>query len=219
MILDSLKLIILLPPKTGSSSLRNLFFSYAGGFVRPIFRKLPYPHYHLTLSELMYVHAINKQNLGNYAILQVTRNPFSRFISSWKHQEQILERKIDAQELLDHLLVTKSLLPNAWEEFYQQFYDDSAHQAKSFKKGNWGGLRFFCDQIDWNDLGAKVNYIKLEDLSRDSTELSDFVGKKLPQLEKKNAGHYSSEINLTYSQKSVLYKLFEADFKMLNYEF
>lgn len=201
--------------------MRSLFLSLGTKINRPYFKTLSYPHYHLTLSELKYVHGLDEKSLLNYRIIQITRNPFSRFVSAWKHQERILKSPIDVNEFIDRLFLYKSLLPKEWEEFYVKFYNDPDHKNKSLEKGNWGGLRFYCDQVDWNDLYQKVNYFKLEDLSNDTSSLSDFLGVKLPQLEKRNSGSYDKTAanSLTYSQKSSIYKLFGEDFKILNYGF
>lgn len=220
LVLDDLRLILLLPPKTASSSISQLYLE--GRFIiRPGFRKLPFPHYHLYLSELAFVHGIDANNLSSYKIIQVVRNPIKRFISSWKHQERILGHAIELGELLDQLGLYKSLLPKRWEEFYLKFYADPNHRAKSFQKGNWGGLRFYVDQLDWNDLNLSVNYFKLEDLDKDISPFSDVLKIDLPQLPQKNKGGYTETVDslLTYSQKEIVFHLFQRDFEAFNYEF
>lgn len=213
------KLAVLFSSKTGSSSLRSLFLGQK--FVcRPEFRKLSYPHYHLFLSELAFVHGLDEKSLSRYKIVQVTRNPINRFISSWKHQERILNQKIVVDELIDKLLLYKELLPNNWREFYLKFYENPRHMDNSFQNGNWGGLRFYVDQVDWNDLSLKVHYFRLEDLSRDVTPLSEFLNMELPPLPKKNIGNYIETVTnlLTYPQKEKIFQLFERDFKAFDYE-
>lgn len=219
MVFDRLYFLILYPPKTGSSSLRSLFLGQK--FVRrPEFRKLSYPHYHLFLSELAFVHGLDAKSLSRYKIVQVTRNPIDRFISSWKHQERILNQKIVVDELIDKLFLYKELLPNNWREFYLKFYENPRHRDNSFQNGNWGGLRFYVDQVDWNDLSMKVHYFRLEDLSRDVTPLSEFLNMELPPLPKKNIGNYIETVTnlLNYSQKEKIFQLFERDFKAFDYE-
>lgn len=220
MIFDKSKIVVLLPAKTGSSSLRSLLSSLE--FVqRPEFRKLDYPHYHLYISELAFVHGIEEKSLSNYKLIQVVRDPLKRFISAWKHQERILGQSIEVEILLDKLSLYKSLLPIHWEEFYLKFYNDPNHKTKSFQKGNWGGVRFYVDQVDWNDLKLEITCFKLEDLSMDISPLSDFLKLSLPPLPQKNKGNYneSIDVSLTYSQKERIYKLFERDFKRFNYDF
>ncbi|WP_035805709.1 sulfotransferase family 2 domain-containing protein [Lunatimonas lonarensis] len=136
--------------------MRSLFSSVQG-LPRPEFRQLPFPHYHLTLSELMYVHGLTEKSLSSYRIVQVVRNPLNRFVSAWKHQERILGKTMALQALLEKLAMYKCLLPDKWEEFYRNFYEDPQHREKSFARGNWGGLRFYMDQVDWNDVNRPVH--------------------------------------------------------------
>lgn len=220
MVIDRFKLVALLPSKTGSSSLRGLFLEQRV-LQRPEFRRLPYPHYHLYLSELALVHGLDSKSLAKYKLVQVTRDPIHRFISAWKHQERILGHSIEVEDLLDKLYFYKFLLPDQWEEFYLKFYDDPDHQIKSFQKGNWGGVRFYVDQVDWNDLNLNVCYFKLEELSVDIAPLSEFLQLNLPPLPQKNKGNYSETVGslLTYSLKEKVYQLFKRDFKAFNYEF
>lgn len=220
MIIDHLKFIFLLPSKTGSSSLRSLFFSFDFK-KRPDFRRLNFPHYHLTISEIAYVYGLDSGNLKRYKKIQIVRNPISRFVSAWKHQERILGDKIQIDDLLEKLLRFKSLLPHQWEEFYLKFYEDPQHKEKSFEKGNWGGLRFYMDQVDWNDLNLDVHYFKLEDLSNDITPLADLLQLPLQPLPMVNIGKYNFEGNssLTSTQKELIFKLFEKDFKKFDYGF
>jgi hypothetical protein len=169
----------------------------------------------------MYVHGLAAENLASYRIIQVVRDPLARFVSAWKHQERILGEKMDLQVLLEKLERYKSLLPQRWEAFYQQFYDDPDHQKKSFARGNWGGLRFYMDQVDWNDLDQPVHYFKLEELSADVSKLSELLERSLPPLPIKNKGDYTETTNdsLTRDQRAQIHRLFERDFSTFGYGF
>ncbi len=169
----------------------------------------------------MYVHGLSAENLTSYRTIQVVRDPFARFVSAWRHQERILGEKIDLQVLLEKLKRYKSLLPHSWEEFYLKFYDDPDHRKRSFARGNWGGLRFYMDQVDWNDVDQPVQYFKLEELSADMSKLSELLGLSLPPLPVKNKGDYSGTTNdlLTLEERAQIHKLFERDFSTFGYGF
>ncbi|MCC5935778.1 MAG: hypothetical protein JJU34_00725 [Lunatimonas sp.] len=54
---------------------------------RPAFRHLPYPHYHLTLSEMVHVHGLTVENLASYRIIQVDWNDLDQPVYHFKLEE------------------------------------------------------------------------------------------------------------------------------------
>jgi hypothetical protein len=55
-------------------------------------KHVDYPIYHSTLTEIMEVYNVKEDELGDYKIIQIVRNPFDRFISAWRHQMEIVSR-------------------------------------------------------------------------------------------------------------------------------
>lgn len=221
MLIEKEKIILLLPPKTASNSLRKLLID-SGFRFRPPLRKVDYPVYHLTLSEICYVYNIPASQLENYKIIQIVRNPYDRFVSAWFHQMDILKTKMSLDNLIEKLSQHKHLLPNQTDTFYENFYGSITHKEKSFERGNWGGLRFYFDQIYWNDLDVKVHYFKLEDLTQDISSLSELINFKLADLPKIKVNSSTREnFNIYYNekQKKQIQELFKDDFKKLDYEF
>ena len=123
MIIEKEKIILLLPPKTASNSLRKLLMD-SGFYFRPPIRKVDYPIYHLTLSEICYVYNIPIDQLTNYKIIQIVRNPYDRFISAWFHQMDILKTKMSLDELIEKLLFAVQIDKNYVLLKYQRFYRD-----------------------------------------------------------------------------------------------
>jgi len=220
MIIEKEKIILLLPPKTASNSLRKLFQD-SGFHFRPPLRKVDYPVYHLTLSEISYVYNIPIDQLTNYKIIQIVRNPYDRFISAWFHQMDILKTEINLNDLIKKLNQYIHLLPSQSDSFYENFYGSIKHKEKSFARGNWGGLRFYFNQTFWNDLNAKIYYFKLEELTKDISPLSKLINFQLtdlPKIKVNSSTRSNFELYLNENQKKQIQKLFTDDFKKLNYE-
>ncbi|WP_369765912.1 sulfotransferase family 2 domain-containing protein [Flavobacterium sp. WC2429] len=220
MVIEKEKIILLLPPKTASNSLRKLLME-SGFRFRPTLRKVEYPVYHLTLSEICYVYNVPLEKLSNYKIIQIVRNPYDRFISAWFHQMDILKTKISIDDLIEKLNQHIHLLPNEIDGFYEKFYGSISHKEKSFARGNWGGLRFYFNQTQWNDINATIHYFKLEDLTQDITPLSELINFKLEDLPKIKVNSSTREDFNTYyteEQKKQVQQLFIDDFKDLGYD-
>jgi hypothetical protein len=184
------KIILLLPPKTGSTSLRTCFTMSNVKFDVPII-KPDFPYYHLTLSELLLYHSIKINEIKNYKIIQITRNPYDRFISAWKHHNRLTKKNISLDTIIKDLVENYHLLLNNNDLFYVNFYGSINHKEAAFKKNNWGGIRFWYAQSWWNDLDANVHHYKLEDLSKNTDHLSDLIGISLKQLPHMRQGNIS----------------------------
>jgi len=219
--LDS-KFIFLLPPKTGSTSFTQCLKNSEIRFSKP--QKNPeYPEYHLTLSELLDLYNIKIEELSDYKIIQIIRNPYDRFISSYFHQIEIHNKYNSIDELLNNLLIYKSLLPNKLNQFYMKFYGTIQYKFHSFSNKNWGGARFWFEQNWWNDVDANVTYFKLEEISKDISQLSNFINFKLNQLDNLKPNLSKREIDYKIYYNSEIFekvkKLYVNDVKLFDYEF
>lgn len=216
------KLIFLLPPKTGSTSLKWCLISSKIPFDNVI--NIPnHPTIHLLLSEILKVHNIKKDELNQYKIIQITRNPYDRFVSAVYHQNIIIKENHTLSEYLEKLNKYLYLLPNNQDLFYEKFYTIKSHKENNFKNNEWGGLRFWFKQEWWNDIGADVNYFKLESITENLAELSEFINIKLREFP--HARPAGSNRNIKYEKyfnENTLIdfeKLYNSDVKKFNYEF
>ena len=72
-----------MPPKTASNSIRTTLEEQGVVFLKDT-QKLP--QVHLKLSEIINRYDID--NLDDYKIIQIVRNPYSRFVSSFFFQKK-----------------------------------------------------------------------------------------------------------------------------------
>lgn len=217
------KFIFLLPPKTASTSFTKCLIDSGIKLSNPI-KNTEYPQYHLTLSELTHCYDITNEEIKDYKIIQIVRNPYDRFISAWIHQKEILGYDIKLDELISKLNQYKKLLPNNINSFYVKFYNTIQFKYKSFSEGNWGGCRFWYEQNWWNDINMHVEYFKLEDIKINITPISDYIGIKLNPLEKikQNPNSYRKEdyrYYYTENNMNIIKSLYINDIEKYEYEF
>lgn len=208
-----------MPPKTASNSIRVLLEQH-GYFFSKDSKHLNYPQIHLKLSEI--VDFYNVKNLEEYKIIQITRDPYHRYISSFFFQKRIVPQNFtvkfknyDLVEFSKHLLFSKKT-----NNFIDSFYGDSSFVNYTINNGiSWGGTRFYDKQVEWNDLGVNVKYFKLDDINNDITELRNFLDlpiKGLPLINSQGLTFdYLSLI--TPEIKEIVIELFDKDFDNLNY--
>ncbi len=217
------KIILITPPKTGTHSITEYLLKSGIQSDKPtIFPN--YPIYHLSLSEICKVYDISAESLLNYKIIQCVRNPYNRMVSAWLHQNSILNTDTSFSDLLIKVKENKHLLPNDVDSFYISFYGSIEHRRQSFRKGNWGGLRFYFEQNWFNDVNVDVKYFKLENLSKSTKELSDFLNIKeseFPHMNKNvnNKNELDYKYVYTDSEKSLVDDMYSVDIKMFDYEF
>jgi hypothetical protein len=217
------KIILITPPKTGTHSITSYIENSGIESEVPV-NLVNYPIYHLTLSEICEVYDISYDDLDDFKILQCVRDPYNRMISAWSHQMNILGNRIDFTQVLNNVKKNKYLLPNSIDEFYVSFYGGIEHKNKSFKAGNWGGLRFYFEQNWFNDINANIKYFKLEDLQKSTKELSEYLNIEMlefPHINKNINDVPESKYKLFYSntQKDMVSEMYSNDIKMFNYEF
>lgn len=209
-----------MPPKTASNSIRTLLEQ--SGFIFSKDSKTPnHPQIHLRLSEIVELYDI--KNLEDYKIIQIVRNPYHRYVSSFFFQKRILPnyytpkfKGYDLDEFSKHLIESKKS-----DDFVKSFYEDTSFVDLTISSGNgWGGSRLFDTQLGWNDLNGNVKYFKLEEVKNSLDELSDFL-----KINKKNLPMVNSQ-NLTFDYMSlitpeireIIIELFDEDFETFGYE-
>lgn len=215
------KLIFLMPAKTGSQSLRECLLDSSIVFDKIQSR----PNIHLTLSELMNEFNLTRDELSEYKIIQVVRDPYERFISAYFHQMRLIPprvpnikiRGMDINIFADHL--TKCIFK---VNFLNCFYGNTDFIKKNVTAGkNWAGTRALMAQADWNDVGATVKHFKLENLSQNGMdELSDYIGLYLPEMPHKNQSVKEKTGDLFSNPvlNTVEY-IYDIDFQLFDYKF
>jgi hypothetical protein len=214
------KLIFLMPPKTASNSLKECLLD-SSLTIEPF--NLPYriPTIHLYLSELVGYYKI--EDIENYKVIQVVRDPITRFVSSYFHQLRITNNNdsvkindMNLSEFTNHLYtcLTKE------GSFLKNFFGDIQFIKKSIMSGkSFGGSRTYLNQHQWNDLGVDMTYVKLEDITNDISLLSKEVGVYLSDLEKKNENKTIVDYDtlITDDIRKTLKEIYRKDFKILGY--
>ena len=213
------KTIVLMPPKTASNSVRILLEQFGYNFYKDL--NLPnIPQIHLTLSEIIKLY--NIVDLEEYKIIQVVRDPYHRYVSSFFFQKKIISnnysiifKDYNLHEFSKHLLNSKNT-----NNFVKNFYGDTSFVDYCIQNGiSWGGTRFYDNQVDWDDVGVDVKYFKLEEISNDTTELQSYLNLPNKQLPKIN----SQNLNIDYLSlitpeiKQIVIELFKKDFDKFFY--
>lgn len=213
------KIIILFPPKTASNSIQMAMGGSGIKFDSAI-KILDYPIVHLKLSELCELYDLT--NIQDYTILQFTRNPYYRFVSSYFHLMRLPKKTsvsfydMKFKEFTNHL--NKSKLSN---DFIKTFFgDDSGYHENLKSKRSWSGVRMFEEQVSWNDLNAKINYFKIENVSSDMSPISNLLNCKPISMQfiNKNPKEVNYNSLLNFECMEIIYRNFINDFKILGYE-
>jgi len=213
------KLIILMPPKTASNSIRVLLEE--SGFRFHTYDNIGHPSIHLKLSEIVKLNDIT--NLNSYKIIQITRNPYIRFVSSFFFQKKILPQKYEPifkyynlEQFTEHLSNSKNS-----EDFIKSFYGDTSFVYNSITNGiNWGGSRLYDAQVSWNDLNQNIIYFRLEDIVKDLTPLKEFLRLGSSILPNINSQQLELDYMSLIDSKSldIISNMFDIDFKTLGYD-
>ena len=208
-----------MPPKTASNAIKQTLEKHGVTFSNPT-KKTNSPLIHLKLTEIVDLFEID--NLNEYKIFQIVRNPYDRFVSSYFHQMRILHNmrsikfiNYDLNEFSKHLHKTiKS------ENFLENFYGDTSFVQMSINNGvSWGGSRLYDTQLSWKNLDCNITYFKLEDVSLNIQAISDFLQIHLSSLDVVNF----SSTNKNYSElidgeiKHILNDIFEEDIQYFQY--
>jgi hypothetical protein len=214
------KLIVLMPPKTASNSLKETMEKNGIRFTFPI-KKISTPLIHLKLNEIIEFFEVG--DLSEYKILQVTRDPYTRFVSSYFHLMRINHNvelikffNYDFPTFTNHFYESiKS------ENFIKNFYGSSSYVDHCINNRiSWGGSRLFDTQKSWGLTEFNVSYFKLEEISKEISSVNNFLSTKISSLSNIN----KSNLDLKYSSmltpkiKDIILEVFEEDFEFFNYE-
>lgn len=213
------KLIVLMPPKTASNSLKETMSQNGVQFSNPI-EKISTPLIHLKLSEIVKIFKVN--NLSEYKILQVTRDPYTRFVSSYFHLMKITHNvasikfsNYDFPTFTNHFYkCIKS------ENFIKEFYGNTYFVEHCINNGiSWGGTRLFDTQKSWRDMESNISYFKLEDISKEISSVNNFLSTKISSLSNINKSNLEHKYDsmLTPKIKDIILEIFEEDFNILGY--
>lgn len=221
MVLKDKKVIFLLPSKTGSTSLTQMFKDNGIEF------KLSPRHKHPFISEVLASNGI--EDFYNYKVYQLCRNPIDRLVSAYYFQRQIIKQKekykdffdLDFNQFVKLITANAHHLPDHTNKFCHNVFKDI--DFGKHKSPNGYGVRFYLPQIKWNNTGMKVKYLKLEELSQDCSILSEilqtdikFEFPKVNVTKEKTKKPYIEMYN-SESLELVL-NTYKEDFKILQYE-
>jgi hypothetical protein len=220
MISTEKKLIILSPPKTASISVGDVFRRAQINFNESN-KIVDWPVFHPKLSEICELHDI--VNPEEYTIIQFTRNPYYRFVSSYyqllrisPNNKEIAFYGMTFKEFVFHVNKCKSS-----ENFIKNFFGDDSHYYEHLlTKKSWWGVRMFDEQIAHNDLGVKVHYFKIEDLSNNLKIVSNLISSEIGPVFylNKNPVEINYDNLLDSESKEIIYKNFISDFVVLGYD-
>ena len=127
------KLIFLTPPKCSTYSLNKFLVDSNVSLNNPI-NHPQHPFYHPTLKEI--IQAYNISNIKEYKIIQIVRNPYDRFISSYVHEQKLLKKSLNLDNYISQIEQYKSLLPNNIDKFYKDFYQTLEYKNFYYKENS-----------------------------------------------------------------------------------
>jgi hypothetical protein len=215
------KVIVLMPPKTASNSIKHSFRE-SGNLFDKFKKSYSQPKLHLYLSELVEVFKI--EDLSEYKVIQIVRNPYDKYISSYFHQmKSVNKAKADIPfknfDIYNFTIWLSDCLKS--DDFEKMFYGDNKFLKNAKKRGTWGGSRLYKNQTDWNDVeGIKTKYFKLEDISKDITPLNKYLGFDINPLPKVNVNKVENNYSQYFNSEiiSFIESNFAKDIKTLKYK-
>ena len=247
MLFKTKKLLFILPPKCGTSSFVN-FIKENTSLITP-FNEVGR---HFLLSEKVKNLKSEGENFQDYQVYQICRNPLNRIVSSFLYQEQIAlnrrkrtphkrnpKKNFRPRRALHNLnfestfKLLSPLIPhcpafelNQQSQFNKtKFYLEklAKHPHPFFKNTNMLYWQFYMPQYMWNNIDTNVTYLKLEDLSKDCSILSDIFKENLPKQfpttnttqlpNKRPAIEY-----FNVETKKLLFEIYYQDFITLGYD-
>lgn len=202
------KLIFLMPPKTASNSLRDMLNLSKIKFDKfdPNYHK---PNTHLYLSEL--VENFKIENVDEYKIIQIFRNPFEKFRSAFYHLTSLVDGHLKKPNLTLNEFVLHYRDCILSDDYVKCMYKNPEFVYDLIRrKINFGFTRYFVEQYKWNDINKKVHYL---DISKIDT-LSDLTGYDIPNILNKNVFKGQKE-TLNDVSIQIISELYEKDFKLV----
>ena len=216
MLLRDKKIIFLLPPKTGSTSFKKMISDVGIEFEESDSELHPF------LSEIITKYNIN--DLENYKVYQLCRNPFDRIASSFYFQKKIIKDKeryskfirLTFDAYVDIITKNSYLLPNYVDSFCKNVFDDDTFSKRHLPSAY--GIRFYIPQTEWGISNIRINYLKIEEF--DSLILQKIlnIDKKL-NLPKLNLNQDIVNYKNLYNEKTIkmVIDAYLHDFEILNY--
>lgn len=223
MIFPDLKIIFILPPKTGTSSFLR--------FLEPHFIQGKtvgnYRHHFLSIT----VESFNIQNLEEYKIYQLCRNPLDKLISAYYFEQALPHIRGRFPKLMEWGFneVIKLKLSNL---HYLPIQIDAHNKIITDATGDIyrpglgdQGTKLYLPQTWWNDLNLDITYLKLEDLKEDCSILSEIFNVPLQtEFPFVNSTHirkrFSKPVLEMFDKEALELALdiYKKDFETLNYE-
>ena len=205
MIFKDKKIIFLLPPKTGTSSLLKLINDKEYNF-----EGTP-PNRHIYLSNIVDHHNV-RGNINEYKVYQLCRHPLDKLVSSFYFSQA-----------LPHIREGyPGYIKLSFEEVVHLLLDNKSYRILNTRK-DFGGGRLFLPQTEWCDIECNITYIKLEDLKENTNILSEIFQDKFEDFPYINATHMRRKKHyLEMFNKDTLkiaQELYKTDFETLQYEY
>lgn len=207
-----------MPPKTASNSLKFTLENYDVHFEKD---NIILPEIHLKLKEIY--SRYNLQSLDEYKIIQITRNPYERYVSAYFFMKKIIPKNskiffenFDIGKFSEHLIESKKQ-----NDFVETFYGDTSFVNQCISSGrSWGGSRLFDTQKSWCDMDVKISYFKLEELTHSTKKLSEFLDLPIRKLSHINSQNISTEYRTLINEnvRKIIFELYYEDFTDLGYE-
>lgn len=210
-----------MPPKTGSTSLSNLCWD---GLLKGYEFSRNTPR-HMTVEEAVIEYKIN--DISNWTVYQTARHPVSKFQSSIRHQNTIINTEYNVQKCADpekildlvQLYIDRPVQTDfAVESIIRKNFEmvgDSLRYTPSRNSNFLSGERFYFLQSRWNDCAkVKVKYLKLEDDKKETFEkLKVNTNIPFPHDNK------STKQDFNYNQDLIkrISKLYKKDYEVLGY--
>lgn len=141
------------------------------------------------------------EDLNEYFIVTVTRNPYDRIISDYSWDNRGFSTIKEYIEWVDEILNI-----NDWDELLKFNKYHTNHILPQCYYLNEEGL----------DLREKIHIFKLENLFEDIKVLEDRVDGVLPHINKSN--RTKTIESLSKDEKELIYKIYYKDFKKFGYE-
>ena len=228
MIVYDLKIIFIHIPKTGGTSIGNIFhpniqIKQNSHSYEDYIKSNKQEHYaeHTTYSE--YQDILKSQNLdiSHYFTFSFVRNPYSRLVSLWKYWSL---RKIGAKQILpknNKLLNFLNTSGTSIKEFENFVYHLHSQKNKIFLFGNLQSA--FITPKQANFIGRFENIIQdmttLLRLVSDYTNI-DMTNATIPRLNQtsNSVTEYLKFISSTET-KNQIYEIYESDFSIFNYKY
>ena len=202
---------MLYPPKTGSTSLKKCIIKSNVNF-DTFDKDYHQPNTHLYLSELLDCFKIT--DLENYKITQIFRDPYQKFISAYYNFIRELPQEFHTKNLNLNDFVIKYEECLKSENYINCMYDEPKWVYNFItNKIHFGFTRYFVPQLKWNDINANVMYFKFDNIVKDVSKLSDYIGVNLLQFDCYNKNNIKSDEIQKFNDKSleIIFRLYKED--------